>query len=243
MKEFFQNIILYLSEKKTFTYLLKHPLLALKNAKTTFLSQHNITSFIFNLLNVSERTIIELMPKGDSRRDLITASRASIAPSSGEYSVTFEEGLTIYLIVRILKPRYVVETGVAAGRSSAFILRGLYDNGEGELYSIDPDSNSGYAIPRHLKGRWKFINATSEEVLLGLLRKLKQIDIFLHDSLHTYKCMSFEYKSAWPFIKRGGILLSHDVSRNSAFQDFCRKIANDAVIVYLNKNFAGCRKC
>jgi predicted O-methyltransferase YrrM len=191
---------------------------------------------------VSEKTVIELMPKGDSRRDLVTAFRASIAAPPGEGGVTFEEGLSLYLIVRILKPRYVVETGVAAGRSSAFILRGLYDNGKGELYSLDPNPDSGYAIPSHLKKRWNFINATSEEALLGLLRNLKIIDIFLHDSLHTYEQMSFEYETAWPFIKRGGILLSHDISSNSAFQDFCKKIAKSIGIVYLHQNFAGCRK-
>jgi predicted O-methyltransferase YrrM len=190
---------------------------------------------------VSERTITKLIPKGDSKRDLTIAFHTSIAPSSGEKGITFEEGLSLYLIVRILRPMYVVETGVSAGRSSAFILRGLYDNGEGELYSLDPNPNSGYAIPRHLKGRWKFINATSGECLLKLLEKLKQIDIFLHDSLHTYENMSFEYETAWPFIKLGGILLSHDVSWNSAFKDFCK--SRNAIIVYLNKNFAGCRKC
>jgi predicted O-methyltransferase YrrM len=183
------------------------------------------------------------MPKGESARDLITAFRASIAPSSGEMPVSFEEALCLYLIVRILRPNSVVETGVSAGRSSAFILRGLYDNGKGELYSIDPDPNSGYAIPRHLRGRWKFINATSEEVLCDLLRKLNQIDVFLHDSLHSYECMSLEYKTAWPFIKRGGVLLSDDVSSNLAFQHFSENITNDAEIIYLNKDFAGCRKC
>ena len=236
-------MILYLFEKKTFTYLLKHPLLALKNVKSIFLSQHNYIDFVSKLVNVPEGTIIKLMPKGGSRGDLITAFRASIAPSSGEMPVSFEEGLSLYLIVRVLRPKCVVETGVAAGRSSAFILRGLYDNGEGKLYSIDPNPNSGYAIPRHLKGRWKFINATSEEALFDLLRKLNQIDVFLHDSLHTYECMSFEYKTAWHFIKKGGVLLSDDVSSNSAFQHFAKNVANDAVIVYLNKDFAGCRKC
>ncbi|MBS7618990.1 hypothetical protein KEJ25_10480, partial [Candidatus Bathyarchaeota archaeon] len=48
---------------------------------------------------------------------------------------------------------------------------------------------------------WNFINAGSREALPDLLRKLNQIDVFLHDSLHTYEHMSFEYETAWPFIR------------------------------------------
>jgi hypothetical protein len=57
MNGIFQKIILYLFEKKTLTYLLKHPLLALKNFTYIFTS-HDYINFISNLVNVSEETII-----------------------------------------------------------------------------------------------------------------------------------------------------------------------------------------
>jgi predicted O-methyltransferase YrrM len=43
----------------------------------------------------------------------------------------------IYALVRSLKPSIVVETGVAGGMSSCYILKGLRDNNKGELFSID----------------------------------------------------------------------------------------------------------
>ena len=46
-------------------------------------------------------------------------------------------GEVLYAAVRARKPSVVVETGVAAGLSSACILAGLQRNGMGELYSID----------------------------------------------------------------------------------------------------------
>jgi hypothetical protein len=64
MNGIFQKIILYLFEKKTLTYLLKHPLLALKNLKPIFLSSHDYINFISNLVNVSEETIISSCRKG-----------------------------------------------------------------------------------------------------------------------------------------------------------------------------------
>ena len=42
-----------------------------------------------------------------------------------------------YLVCRLLEPAVVVETGVAYGVSSAFILRALEKNGRGVLHSVD----------------------------------------------------------------------------------------------------------
>ena len=79
----------------------------------------------------------------------------------------------LYWLVRIQKPKVVVETGVYRGISSAFILAALHDNGEGKLYSIDlPNARyvgdsgiedfsplfaketTGFAVPESLKDRW-----------------------------------------------------------------------------------------
>jgi hypothetical protein len=45
--------------------------------------------------------------------------------------------LMLYAIVRAYKPDIVVETGVARGASSSFILCAMHENGKGHLYSID----------------------------------------------------------------------------------------------------------
>jgi hypothetical protein len=44
---------------------------------------------------------------------------------------------TIWCLTRHLKPRRVVETGVAHGVTSRFILEALYRNREGHFWSID----------------------------------------------------------------------------------------------------------
>ena len=45
--------------------------------------------------------------------------------------------LTLYALVRTIRPAIVVETGVANGFSSEVILHALAANGHGELHSID----------------------------------------------------------------------------------------------------------
>jgi len=128
----------------------------------------------------------------------------------------------------MLKPKKVVETGVAYGNSSAYILLALQKNEKGTLYSIDSifrpwESKEmiGSVIPNNLRENWKLIVGKSKERLKKTLLELEEIDIFFHDSLHTYKNMMFEFETAWPMIKKDGFLISDDVIGNNAFNDFC----------------------
>jgi hypothetical protein len=78
----------------------------------------------------------------------------------------------------------------------------------------------GAAIPDELKKHWKFVKGSSTKKLNNLLESVGKIDIFLHDSMHTYKNMLFEFQNAWPYIKRDGFLLSDDVLENNSFLEF-----------------------
>jgi len=153
-------------------------------------------------------------------------------------AMAHDVGEVLYLLVRLLKPEVVVETGVAAGISSCFILQAEEDNRTGRLYSIDLHSpghrledgltyhmpqgrQSGWVIPDNLKYRLHLILGDARETLPPLLDQLSSIDIFLHDSLHTFKHQKWEYETAYPFVNKGGLLLSHDIGK--AFLEFCGK--------------------
>ena len=47
--------------------------------------------------------------------------------------------------------------------------------------------------------------------LPAILRRLSAIDLFYHDSLHTFQHMTWEYQAALPHLTMRGILSSHDV--------------------------------
>jgi predicted O-methyltransferase YrrM len=138
-----------------------------------------------------------------------------------------DEAELLYLCVRTVKPALVVETGVGAGFSTAHILQGLERNNNGKLYSIDffkEDEKCGWIIPSDLKNRWELIRGLSSQVLNPLLEQLGSIDVFIHDSDHSYENMMAEFRTVWPLLKSGGMLLAHDVGRNDAFFAFCREI-------------------
>ncbi len=135
-----------------------------------------------------------------------------------------------YLACRLLEPAVVVETGVAYGVSSAFILKALEANRRGVLHSVDlPPLRQRYnefwgiAVDETLRPRWSIHRGSSERVLSGLLEEVGVVDLFLHDSLHTYRNMRREFELVWPRLRTGGVILADDVERNRAFGELRRK--------------------
>ncbi len=144
---------------------------------------------------------------------------------------------TLYSLLRAMKPKIVVETGVCYGVSSAYILQALKDNNRGELYSIDlgntpEEPPNDFFVPLNLRDRWNLIVGDCKDELPALLARLRQIDLFHHDSLHTYEHMMWEYDTALPYLRPNGVLSSHDVRtivslrkplQRNPFEIFCER--------------------
>jgi len=176
--------------------------------------------------------------------------QTAIAQSGERFSlgvIGHTEGVYLYAVLRTLRPRVAVETGVANGFSTAFSLLALQANGDGELHSIDlprevgreyeagtfyegegragipAGSDPGWLIPPELKERWTLTLGRSQEELPPLLERLGTIDSFMHDSEHSFECMWFEFNQAWPALRPGGVLVSDDVNSTEAFSRFARE--------------------
>jgi predicted O-methyltransferase YrrM len=138
-----------------------------------------------------------------------------------------------YIAIRAFQPEIVVETGLANGVSSAYILLALQKNERGALYSVGLDDPQylpagkplGWIVPASLNSRWNLLIGDSRALLPTLLEKLGTIDVFIHDSLHTYDHMLWEYRTAFPYLRSGGLLFSDDAAWNSAFSEFCHEVA------------------
>lgn len=148
-----------------------------------------------------------------------------------EYPSNFATELStsyfLYSIVRILKPLNIVETGVANGHSSYFILNALLKNQSGILHSFDVNKNVGKLITENEEKRWN-LNILPlrrrKSVFRETIKKFENIDIFVHDSNHFYYWQIFEYRTAWKVLKDGGLLLSDDVDFSYAYLDYCKEV-------------------
>jgi hypothetical protein len=132
--------------------------------------------------------------------------------------------------VTVTKPDVVLETGVAAGITSATALAAMQSNGRGHLYSIDlpplgtsKEADIGGAIPPELRERWTLEVGPSRILLPKMVERLGSLDIFLADADHSYASQLAEYRTAWPALRDGGLLISDDVA-NLAFVTFAREV-------------------
>ena len=161
-----------------------------------------------------------------------------------DYNLNDISGLFLYILCKIIKPEKVVETGVGYGLSSMYILQAMNENKKGVLYSIDyvfrPWESKhmiGSSIPQHLRSNWNFVFGPSSQKLKKLLTSIGSIDVFFHDSLHTFKNMMFEFETVWPSIVDNGFLISDDISCNNAFYEFYSKLNLESFILLQERSY------
>jgi hypothetical protein len=144
----------------------------------------------------------------------------------------------IWCLTRHLRPNKVVETGVAHGVTSRFILEALRSNGVGHLWSIDlpPLDRSwrqqiGIAVGDRHSDRWTYIKGSSRRRLPGLLDELGQIDLFIHDSLHSDRNVRFELDRAWPRLGPRSAVVVDDIDANWAFWSFSQTMPSQRFLI------------
>ena len=148
----------------------------------------------------------------------------------------------LYCLIRSLKPRVVIETGVLHGLTSAWILKALDDNNLGRLISIDlprrdwdkyfegiefgdggdaefeiKEETPGWVIPENLKSKWELFLGPSSKYLPDLCKTEDKIDLFIHDSDHSYDTMQIECELIQKYHPSSTIVIDDYYVNNFAF--------------------------
>jgi predicted O-methyltransferase YrrM len=168
------------------------------------------------------------------------AQAASVADMLKLETTGRARALFLYVAVRALRPSVVVETGCFSGWDSTVILTALHRNGAGKLVTIDlppqdvplgsemPAMRAGLApgflVPPSLRESWDLRIADVRLELPRVLAELQSVDVFFHDSDHSYSHVVWELASAWLHAPTGGLLVADDVSWNTAVPDFARGV-------------------
>jgi predicted O-methyltransferase YrrM len=159
--------------------------------------------------------------------------------------VNLDDALFLYWLVRSQKPKTIVQTRVCNGLSSAFMMLALAKNGpEGRLRVVDlapvfdptdsawtvkdkaygvviPEGkSSGWMVPDAYRDRFEVWNGDAKVLLPKLVDKVDAIDMFYHDSDHTYNHMMFEFRQAKRKLRPGGLIVGDDISWNASVWDF-----------------------
>lgn len=178
-------------------------------------------------------------------RSQMKALIASGAPIPAAYTADFAVARFCYVVCRLARPSVVVETGVAYGGTTSFILKSLNVNGRGMLHSIelpplvtDVDRYIGCLVPEQLKDRWRLHRGASKRVIPRVAATAGSVDLFLHDSDHSYANMRAELDAMRPFLAADGIVMADDVDTSDAWPEWIESVrpAMAAVLQQTNKH-------
>ncbi|MCI4362037.1 MAG: class I SAM-dependent methyltransferase [Thermoplasmata archaeon] len=144
--------------------------------------------------------------------------------------IEIDAPLELFALVRLLRPRHVVEVGVSSGVSSAYLLQGLNRNRRGTLHSVDlpsfprprrtgarrggaswslpPGRSSGWAVPLALRGRWDLRLGDKRTVLPLLIEELPGIDLFVYDVPHDDSGSWREFQRLDPLLNSGSVAIA-----------------------------------
>lgn len=163
------------------------------------------------------------------------------------WQVSPDELTFIYSISVNMKARNIVETGVGPGTTSYAFLAALRHTG-GRLTSFDlgvkygDDEKGepvGFVVPEELKNNWNLHIGDSRKTLPAEIVKLGSIDIFMHDSEHTYDHVTFELNTVFKHLSGKFLILVDNYDWTSAPVDFSAEkklkltpIADDLCAIY-----------
>lgn len=173
----------------------------------------------------------------DDYRSLTSRVQIPSAPEGSAWGGGEDILNLIGSLTLLLRPRVVVETGVAMGFTTAVVLAAMDANGLGALHSIDlpplqVDAATfvGQVVPKDLQGRWTLHVGPARTLLADLAQSLAPLDLFIHDGDHSFAAQSEEYRQAWPHLAPGGCLISDDVC-NTSFTEFAAEVGERPYLI------------
>ena len=130
--------------------------------------------------------------------------------------------------MRSLRPRTVVETGVAAGYSSTAVLSGLRANGAGKLFSSDfpyfrlerPERFVGVLVDPELREGWTLFLDGDRRNLPRIRAAIDHVDLLHYDSDKSRAGRSMAMRALAGALSNRSILVMDDIQDNLYFRDF-----------------------
>lgn len=141
-------------------------------------------------------------------------------PGNKLSEMTYWERKFLNGIIRLTKPKKILEVGVAAGGSSSIILNAVKDMDNSILYSIDynekfyrdKSKDSGFIVkekfPHLLKNRKLYTGGVSAKFMdeVG-----GNIDLCLLDTMHSNPGEFLDFLMILPYLKKNAIIIIHDI--------------------------------
>jgi Methyltransferase domain len=155
----------------------------------------------------------ELVDDADLKAHIRQATMHSDRRGLADRDVRFGRRVGWYALTRALQPEHIVETGTDKGLGSCVFAAALLRNGHGRVTTVDVNPDSGYLIT----GRYASVVDRVMGDSIDVLRSgSTPVDLFLHDSWHTFEHESGELAAVAPRLSHGAMVLSDNAHESDA---------------------------
>jgi predicted O-methyltransferase YrrM len=166
------------------------------------------------------RYMNELDTDAAAKTHVIERTRSGPEKHYADARCSFGRRLGWYAIVRIMKPKVVVETGVDKGLGSvalcAALLRNSQEGFPGNYFGTDINPAAGFLLDGPYREVGRILYGDSIESL----RNLKSIDLFISDSDHSADYEGREYETIAPKLTPGALILGDNAHITSELSKF-----------------------
>jgi len=141
-----------------------------------------------------------------------------------ESRVAYGRRIGWYVLIRAIKPKIVVETGVDKGLGSCVIVSALIrnkrDGFEGYYFGTDINPDAGFMFKSPYSSFGEILFGDSIKSLKSLNKK---IDLFINDSAHTYEYEKDEYEIVNSKLTSKAVIIADNAHSSSALFEFAEK--------------------
>jgi hypothetical protein len=174
--------------------------------------------------NLIEQYILEAINDRELREYFDQAMLASGSRPRRDILSPFGRRLGWYAIVRVTRPRVVVETGVERGHGalllSAALLRNTIEGAPGHYFGTDINPQAGWL----LSGKYAAVGQILYGDSITSLKALEEtVDLFINDSDHSADYEAEEYAIMAPKLSPHAIILSDNAHVTDRLAVFSRR--------------------
>lgn len=175
------------------------------------------------------RAYIDEAQSDESLRDhVIRYTAASSFRYKSDERCNFGRRLGWYAVVRVMKPKVVIETGVDKGHGAvllcAALLRNAQEGHPGRYYGTDINPEAGWLLQPPYSSMGRILYGDSIESLKALD---ETVDLFINDSDHSTDYEYREYQVIAPRLAPGAIILGDNAHVSGKLAQFSRETGRE----------------
>lgn len=187
-----------------------------------------LVDFIANTFGITHDEVVSYLREVEEDSELADHFLKQVPQTADRYfadlPIRYGRRIGWYAILRILKPRIVVESGVDRGVGTcvlaAAMLRNAKEGYGGKVIGLDINPFAGSYVAGSYSSIVEIVHGDS---LAFLLTTDQSVDVFIHDSNHSAEHETQEFEQVWPKLSKNGVIISDNSNVTDCLYEFARK--------------------